>query len=203
MKEYLIKAFGISIAAIMMAGCGATTEESIQDSSVSEVQSVEQKTDVSNPEPTIEIGISSDGYKAKILSEAEYIESASVLLSNMGKYENNYWKSLSSVGGSVDFDDVVSSAKEWLKENAEISESKLEEDYKQIITNHSEIISIEPNDTAVTAISSDYENLYNGYRALYQLVTSPSGSRSDFIDNFNEYSDTIKTSLNSIKILAS
>lgn len=44
----------------------------------------------------------------------------------------------------------------------------------------------------VSPINDAYQELFNDYCMLYVLVTEPSGSLSNFIDNYNDYIDNIK-----------
>ncbi len=134
-------------------------------------------------------------YKTLALALKDAIMDESILLSNMGNYEYNYWaaeESLGDIGGAIDYDEMSSAANDWLCENAEIAVGELENNYKNICDQYKEIIHFAVSGAEAEEIQDKTSEMFGSFDALYLLVTAPSGDISDFADKFNEYSDDIK-----------
>lgn len=182
LKKSLAFIVSISMLATLSA-CNSNDKESSKEETTTEAT-------------TEEITENIEEYKSKILDFNNNVYEAALLLSNAGKYERNYWENLENIGGTVDFDKVYINALDWLIENADeeynVTETKLSDDYKAICTSYSEITSMGIDSAEVSPINDAYQELFNDYCMLYVLVTEPSGSLSNFIDNYNDYIDNIK-----------
>ena len=102
---------------------------------------------------------------------------ASVVLANVGTYENNYWEALGRLS-----EDMPENAFVWLAENSEDTRETVSATNEDIDSAYESLTSIdfgENNDA--TQIDTAVRNLYGSYSALYFLVTEPSGSRENFV----------------------
>jgi len=143
-----------------------------------------------------------DEYKELVSKFNNDIMAQSLLLSNMGKWEYNYWKAYNSLDAkSPDFDSMTSHAYELLVKNAEVGEEEIANNYKSISEQYKQIVVIDISGSEAGEIKESFKNLYDAYSSLYKMTTSPSGSLSSFSDNYNTYTDDIVKNNEMISLL--
>lgn len=133
-----------------------------------------------------------NGYKDLISECNASIYDASILLSNMGQWEYNYWKNMVSMNGVLNYDLMAQKAEDWLNEKAEVSAGTVKENYDAICESYRQIIKTEIEGKEAEKILETFDELFVTYSNLYLLVTSPSGSINIFADSFNDYTNSIK-----------
>ena len=116
-------------------------------------------------------------YKTDVAAYRDLTYQASIILANVGNYENNYWKALGRLS-----EDMPSKAFEWLSENSEETQETVSASNEDIGSDYDALISTDFGENADAAeIDAEVRALYDGYSALYSLVTEPSGTREDFV----------------------
>lgn len=114
---------------------------------------------------------------------------ASVILANMGNYENNYWKALGSLS-----DNMVDKAFDWLSENSDETKETVEANCESIRAAYKELILTDfGNDKEAAEIDTAVRALYNGYSELYDTILNPSGSRGYFASNVSDLISEIQS----------
>lgn len=114
---------------------------------------------------------------------------ASVVLSNMGNYENTYWKTLGTLS-----DSMVDAAFSWLAKNSDESQETVTANYEDIRAVYKELILIDFGDNAeASEIDAGVRALYDGYSELYNAVTRPSGSRAHFASHVSNLISEIQS----------
>lgn len=151
-----------------------------------------EPTQVPTPEPTQSFNI--DEYKVLVSELKDSVTDALVLVSNMGQYEFNYWETLENIGGTIDYDAMVLDVSDWMKENVDIDTGTLPSTYADISKKYKGFIKIDVTGAEAEEIQKNAIELYKAFDGLYLLVTSPSGSLSDFAEKYNDYMDIIQTS---------
>lgn len=114
---------------------------------------------------------------------------ASVVLANVGTYENNYWKALGQLS-----EDMPESAFAWLAENSEETRETVSEANEDIDAAYDSLTSVDfggSNDAA--QIDTEVRALYSSYSALYDLVTEPSGARENFVLSLSDLIEDIES----------
>lgn len=133
-----------------------------------------------------------DAFKEAVVSSYKKMGIDAVILSNMAAYENNYWKSLESVGGRMNSEKMLASADEWLAENADCGLDDLESNFQDISNDYKEILLMNAEGEFAEKIMEQYDTFFKTYVTLYGLTTSPSGSRADFSSQVNECLGTLE-----------
>lgn len=141
-------------------------------------------------------------YKSLVSACNEAIMAEAILLSNVGKWENNYWEALGSVSGEMDYENMVSKAMDWLSEKSDATQDTLSENYTAICAEHDEIAGAGATGSEAEEIAVSVAALFEAYNSLYLLVTAPSGEIADFVKNFNDYSDAIVNNNSLLETLA-
>lgn len=114
---------------------------------------------------------------------------ASVILANIGNYENNYWKALGSLS-----DNMVDKAFDWLSENSDETKETVEANCESIRAAYKELILTDfGNDKEAAEIDTAVRALYNGYSELYDTILNPSGSRGYFASNVSDLISEIQS----------
>lgn len=114
---------------------------------------------------------------------------ASVILANIGTYENNYWKTLGGLS-----EDMAARAFVWLSENSEETQETVSAIHEDIDTAYEKLISVDFGENADAAqIDIEVRDLYGSYSALYILVTEPSGSRENFVLSLSSLIEDIES----------
>lgn len=142
--------------------------------------------------------INLDDYKKQVYSLTETIENASILLSNMAKYEYNYMSSLYKISGRSESDDVVDKGREWLAENGNVEENRIDEDFKTITNNYFEIKTLTVSENDAYVIEEKLSALYDEYSSFYTQATT-ANTIEGFVDDYNEHVNTINELVNVIK----
>lgn len=144
--------------------------------------------------------ISFDEYQNIVRDFNDSVLDASIILSNVGQYEHNYWEALENVDGTIDYDKMVESAMNWLEEKSDSNAETVETSFNELGNQYSELVKHSFKDNGADEISDNVSQLFSAYNSLYNLVIEPSGNIDDFADQFNEYSSTI-TDFNSLLLV--
>lgn len=130
-----------------------------------------------------------DGYKEKVSEFRSSVYEASIILGNIGVYENNYWKALGSLS-----DNMVESAFDWLAENSDESKETVEANNENIRAAYKELALIDVGDDGEAAeIDAGVRALYDGYSELYSTVLNPSGSRGYFATSVSDLMSEVQS----------
>lgn len=114
---------------------------------------------------------------------------ACIILGNVGNYEFTYWEAL----GRFD-DNMVDRAFQWLSENSEETQETVAAKNEEIRSSYKELILTDfGDDTEAAETDNGIRALYDGYSALYNSVTQPSGSYSTFASNLYELLNEIES----------
>ena len=174
----------ISIAAMIasMTACGAE-ESSTSKSEIKTEIITEAVTEALTEQP-----FDTEAFKNKVSAFNDTVYAAGVLLSNGGRYEANYMKSLKSFGDTPEPSDVSKRMVNFLLEKSDpeagMTETKLEDDYNAICKEYMDIKAADNGSQELSAIRDEYEALFNGYASLYGIVTDP--PVSTFSSEYNE-----------------
>ena len=183
---------------LSVTACG-TDEKS---ASMTEVKT-EIITEAPTEPPTTEPPFDTEGFKKKIAEFDDNICDASILLLNAINYQANYIKISNNFGSSLTSSDLYQSAVDCLIEKADadmnMSETKFEDDYNAICKEYADIKAEDPNTQDLSAIREAYEKLYNGYTAMYMVVTSPPTSASSYSYESSAALDDFKDADNKLK----
>ena len=139
---------------------------------------------------TTEKHFDTESFKKRIADFNDTVYAAGVLLSNAGNYESNYIDARYSFSGRVNDEpeEIYRKAIIFLMEEAtpdmNMSETKLEDDYNAICKEYADIKATDSNIQELSAIRDEYEALFDGYTALYEVVSNP--PISSFNSRFNE-----------------
>ncbi|MFQ8760594.1 MAG: hypothetical protein ACLSAF_15370 [Intestinimonas sp.] len=174
MKKMILSVLTASL--LLLSACGGQPSASSPSPSPSEPQA-----------PAFDL----EEYKTAVSEFNTSVMDEAVLLSNIGKYEHNYWKALGSVNGTMDYDKMVEKAMEWLSGEVEEDASSIEAAYGDICAAYAVLAASDSDEGIADELSENVDDLFNAYNALYLLVTEPSGGIDDFADDFNEYSGAI------------
>ena len=159
MKKLILLVLSTSLA-ISLCSCGKSAEPSASGAQES---------------PPASFQLSE--YKADAAAYRDLTYQASVVLANVGNYENNYWKALGRLN-----EDMPDKAFEWLSENSEETRETVSASNEDISSIYDALISTDfGGNTDASEIDAEVRALYDGYYALYSLVTEPSGTREDFV----------------------
>lgn len=183
MKKILITLFASTIILSVTACSESTTIET--------TTTTEQSTTIK--------GTSMEEYKKEINSLTKKIEDASVLISNMAKYEYNYMSSLYKISGRKESDDVVEHALDWLEEEGNISRERIDTDFKEITDLYFKFdeMNVVGN---VSTLKEKVSDLYDDYSSFYTLATT-ANVLDGFLDEYNDHVETITNLVNVLKTL--
>lgn len=186
------KAAALSLAFVLLIGC--SSEKSTNPPDVTE----EVKEVVTNQETE---KLSNEDFMELLVKYVEDAEKASVLLSNIVRYENSYYKSIKNLGGTFDSEKTVEAAREWLTEKTEYGEDKIDVDFVDITSQYKKFNEINLEDEKLFTLYDEYiSKIYENYAALYSLATSP-GDMANFVSNGNEYIDNINSNIKIMQAL--
>lgn len=185
------KIFIALLTAILLIGTTACSSSSnTEEVTTTTAETIEENTNVA--ETSIE------NYKNKVYSLTETIEEASVLLSNMAKYEYNYMSSLYKISGRMDSDSVVENGRTWLSEKGNVKEDRIDKDFEKITNDYFEIKELTVSGKKAETIDEKLSNLYDEYSALYTQTTTAS-SLDNFADDYNDHVNAITELVNVLK----
>ncbi len=185
------KIFIALLTAILLIGTTACSSSSNKEEvTTTTAETIEENTNVA--ETSIE------NYKNKVYSLTETIEEASVLLSNMAKYEYNYMSSLYKISGRMDSDSVVENGRTWLSEKGNVKEDRIDKDFEKITNDYFEIKELTVSGKKAETIDEKLSNLYDEYSALYTQTTTAS-SLDNFADDYNDHVNAITELVNVLK----
>lgn len=128
-------------------------------------------------------------FKSAVAQCQADINDASIYIANMGTYEYNFWKALGSLS-----DSMTEKAYEWLAENSDATKESVETAFESIRQQYKDIALTEYSGKEAEAIYTAFESMYQSYIGMYNLVTSPSGSITNFATDLNNYIEAIKES---------
>lgn len=142
--------------------------------------------------------MSSEDYFALFSELNESIYAQSVLLSNLGNYINSWWKSYESVGGTFTTEKAMTSAYEWLEKNSDYTEADIIKNHSDIQEAYKKIIQADNDDRLMLDVAERLKQQYTNYTEYFSLVTAPSGNRDSFVADYNEYTQNISSSYDTI-----
>ena len=151
---------------ILLGTTACSSSNNTEEVTTTTAETIEENTNVA--ETSIE------NYKNKVYSLTEIIEEASVLLSNMAKYEYNYMSSLYKISGRMDSDSVVENGRTWLSEKGNVKEDRIDKDFEKITNDYFEIKELTVSGKKAETIDEKLSNLYDEYSALYTQTTTAS-----------------------------
>lgn len=142
--------------------------------------------------------ISIEEYESMVSNFNASVLDESIILSNVGQYEYNYWKAFSGLPtyGDLDYAVMVEKAMDWLSEESDYNADTVSAAYDEICAAYSDIVRANVTGDIPEEISNNVNDLFNAYNGLYLLVTDPSGDIASFAEYFNDFSHSI-TSCNS------
>ncbi|MBQ9766468.1 MAG: hypothetical protein IJW18_09770 [Lachnospiraceae bacterium] len=142
--------------------------------------------------------MSNDEYSALLSKLNEDIYAQSVLLSNLGKYINSWWKSFESVGGTFTTEKAMASAYEWLEKNSDYTEADITKNHSDIQATYKKFIQTDNNDRLLLDVAERLKQQYTNYTEYFSLVTTPGGDRNSFVADYNKYTQNISSSYETI-----
>ena len=140
-------------------------------------------------------------YKQLVSACADQLSDGAIALSNVVKYEYNYWKSINNLGGTFKPDQAVTAAMAWIEENSDYTEDGIKDQHDSIALMYKEIISIDIEGTEAQIIFEHFDELFDAYIGLYNMGMSPSGSLTSFVADYNTYTNVVKSSKEKLDIL--
>ena len=186
-------AFAALAIAVVLALCSCTSNVSVatERQDVSTSQSEEDQTqNASTPADIVDTeSFDLAVYKEDASNFRVSTYNASVILANMGNYENNYWKALGSLS-----DNMVDKAFDWLSENSDETRETVEANCESIRAAYKELILTDfGSDKEASEIDAAVRSLYSGYSELYDTILNPSGSRGYFASNVSDLISEIQS----------
>lgn len=178
------------VLVLSFAGCGQSPSVEDDSSSTAELSTIAT-------EPAFDLA----AYKSAINNCTEEMYDSALLLYNTATYEVNFWESLEKVGGTITAEKVAASAWEWLAENSDSNKEAIDTQYNNIITLYKDIISTEISGAEASEIKNIFSDYVDAYIKFYNIVCSPAGVRSDFIDTCNSCISTIEDCTSKLDIL--
>lgn len=190
MKKSVFAALAIAIV-VSLCSCKSNVSVATEGQDVVTSQSEEDQTQsVSTPADIVDTeAFDLAAYKEDASNFRVSTYSASVILANMGNYENNYWKALGSLS-----DNMVDKAFDWLSENSDETQETVEANCESIRAAYKELILTDFGDDKEAAeIDAAVRSLYSGYSELYDTILNPSGSRGHFASNVSDLISEIQS----------
>lgn len=190
MKKSVV-AILIAILVLTLCACGSTTpDRATQPDPAAQESTKEVEVDATVEEDAIAADkFDLEAYKESVSDFRSEAYAASVILANMGNYENNYWQALGSLS-----DGMVDKAFTWLAENSDESRETVEANYESICSAYKELILTDFGDNAEAAeIDAGVRALYDGYSELYDTILNPSGSRGHFASHVSDLISEIQS----------
>lgn len=185
-----MKRLGILLSVVvLLSGCAAPKP----NDSASSVPPAVSSEDLPEPEiiaPSFDI----EAYKVSAADLCDEIQSMSIILGNMGKWEKSFMETLGRPS-----DDVVSRAYEWLEKEAGTTQDDVEASNEKISTMLLDLASSTEGEEA-DAIFEQVSSLHGNYIALYSVVTTPPLSVADFGTEFSEYFSAVASDLDELKV---
>ena len=185
--------------ALLMAGCAATTAEQTNSTPTTEAAYTSTpapthtptpaQTPTPTPEPTPAFNL--EAYKAKVALSSQEIYDTATVLYTIAVYENTWWETMNNFGGNAKSEDIVSHAMENVLPKVDLTEDDLDRWHKEIQQQYKEISLVETEGKEAEKIAGYYEEIYEGYKRLHDIVFSPSGKQSSFESTFKGYAGQI------------
>ena len=137
--------------------------------------------------------ISLDKYKTMVADFNSRVMDESVLLTNAGMFEYNYWKAYSGLStyDDLDYQSMAESAMEWLSENSDADAESVKAAYDELIAAYATISDANVDGEIPEELPDLVAALFGAYDALYSLVTEPSGSIENFLIQLKGHVDAI------------
>lgn len=142
--------------------------------------------------------MSNEDYSALLSELNESIYTQSVLLSNLGNYINSWWKSYESIGGTFTTEKAMTSAYEWLEKNSDYTEADIIKNHGDIQEIYKKFIQADNDDHLLLDVTERLKQQYTNYTEYFSLITAPGGSRNSFVADYNEYTQDISSSYDTI-----
>lgn len=144
-----------------------------------------------------------DDYKADVLASQKNILEATSDLTHVAEYEQSYWQSYiksSRTSGAPNASDVKDEGFKKSENIYHITYDTVSVAQDSIAQQHKDIILIETDGSEAEQIAALYEELYDNYNDLYELVTSPSGSYNSFCSDVVDYVNAISSTSNELLV---
>lgn len=174
---------------LSMTACGTNDSSEAEKATTNVTETMAATTIVETTEKPFDI----EEFKKKISEFNDTVYTAGILLSNAGNYESNSIEIDHNFGDTPDPDEMYKNAVEWLIKKADpdmgMTETKIEDDYSAICKEYQDIKAADNCTQELSAVREAYEDLFNGYTALYNVVTNP--PISSFTSKFNEQVDAV------------
>lgn len=137
-----------------------------------------------------------DEYKREASEFRRSVYDASIILGNVGVYENKYWE----ISGSLN-DEIVNRAFDWLAKNSDESKKTVDANNESIRAAYKKLVLIDIKDNAeATEINSGIRSLYDAYCELYRTVLAPSGSRGNFATSISDLINKIQSANDNLRL---
>ena len=132
------------------------------------------------------------GYQALVSSCVVKMEIISDLYIVMANYEAAVWEAHNQLNSVVTADKLVQEA--WAAAGkSDISKTKVEQEQDAIMQMYKEIISTEVDGGEGKALREVFNQYFDAYLALLNLVNAPVSEYDTFVQNRDDYSKTLDT----------
>lgn len=172
MKKYML--LFVVLMLVIFSACSAE-----QPAQTSEPAPETQQSGIAEPE-VAEPEFDLDAYKGAVSQFRKDVMDNSLPLYNVGKYEVNYLKIL---GGTSE--NTVDNGFEWLAKNADATRESVDAAHQTIRDEYASLILVEVDGKEAETLDEYVRNMYEGYSALYDCVTSNSFTSSELTDKIN------------------
>lgn len=182
MKNYIVLLLAL-ILVLGLAACGESTQD--------------ETTTASTTEPQITI----EDYKSMAWDNLVKIYDSAVVLNQAASYMESYWRAAEKIGGSTDSATLLEHTMTYIEEQKIGTLEEINTDFKNSADLYKVVCFTEIDSAEADAIKEAFEDFYNAYIGLYNMVTSPSGTRESFLESGNEYAEEITNSVSKLEIL--
>jgi len=174
MKKHLL--LFVVLMLVIFSACSAEQPAQTSEPAPETQQSGIAEPEVAEPEPEFDL----DAYKGAVSQFRKDVMDNSLPLYNVGKYEVNYLKIL---GGTSE--NTVDNGFEWLAKNADATRESVDAAHQTIRDEYAGLILVEVDGKEAETLDEYVRNMYEGYSALYDCVTSNSFTSSELTDKIN------------------
>ena len=169
---------------ILLSGCSSPGS--------SESGANQTSPEVAQNSESVEAEFDLEAYREKVLELCDEIESSSIALGNMGKWESSFMQTLGRPS-----DDMIDRAFSWLEDNSDYTKEGVETSYDYILDLFSDLAAGTTGDDA-NAIFEKASLLHENYVALYCSVTTVPVSISEFDTALSESFSAVANGLTEI-----
>lgn len=174
MKKIILIVF---VIALIFCACAAPAqtdaEPEAQQQSDAQVQAAETGSEQAPPSE-VALAFDLDAYKSAVDQFRRSVMDNSINLGNMAKYEINYMEAITKIRGSIDADETVESAYEWLETESGVSAADIKTANETIRKEYADLIIAEIEGKEAEELDSYVRSMYENYTVLYKAATSAS-----------------------------